>query len=69
LNPPGLGNKEGFVRVAVAGGTGVLGRIVLAKILARGQIHALEEEFKAALFTRHGRGVMPTEAGRPRPKA
>ncbi len=28
------------------------------------QIHALEEEFKAPLFIRHGRGVVPTEAGK-----
>jgi nucleoside-diphosphate-sugar epimerase len=42
LNPPELGNNEGFVQVAVAGGTGVLGRIVLAKILARGHhVHAV----------------------------
>jgi LysR family nitrogen assimilation transcriptional regulator len=27
------------------------------------QIHALEEHFKAPLFVRHGRGVVPTEAG------
>lgn len=28
------------------------------------QIHALEQHFKAPLFVRHGRGVVPTEAGR-----
>jgi LysR family nitrogen assimilation transcriptional regulator len=28
------------------------------------QIHALEEQFKAPLFIRHGRGVVPTEAGK-----
>ncbi|HWP25246.1 MAG TPA: LysR family transcriptional regulator [Xanthobacteraceae bacterium] len=27
------------------------------------QIHALEQHFKAPLFVRHGRGVVPTEAG------
>jgi DNA-binding transcriptional LysR family regulator len=28
------------------------------------QIHALEQQFNTPLFIRHGRGVLPTEAGK-----